>query len=78
MSRNLVGLISIVNFGAKRTATDFEKEIVQTNKKFLAANFPSRFINSVCTDFLNKENNQEINYRRNFKQFIWLIGNISQ
>ena len=28
-------------------------------KEFLAANFPSKFINSVCNDFLNKENNHE-------------------
>ena len=40
-------------------ATDFEKEIVQIKKKFLAADFPSRFINSVCNDFLNKENNHD-------------------
>ena len=44
---------------SKRIATDFEKEIVQIEKKFLAANFPSRFTNSVCNDFLNKENNHE-------------------
>ena len=39
---------------AKQIATDFEKEIVEIKKKFLAANFPSRFINSVCNDFLSK------------------------
>ena len=44
---------------SKRIATDSEKEIIQIKKKFLAANFPSRFINSVCNDFLNKENNHE-------------------
>ena len=44
---------------AKRIATDFEKEIVEIKEKFLAANFPSRFINSVCNDFLNKDNNHE-------------------
>ena len=44
---------------SKRIATDFEKEFIQIKNKFLAANFPSRFINSVCNDFLNKENNHE-------------------
>ena len=44
---------------AKRIATDFDNEIVQIKKKFLAANFPSRFINSVCSDFLNNDNNHE-------------------
>ena len=44
---------------AKRIATDFEKEIVQIKEKFQAANFPSRFINSVCNDFLNKDDNHE-------------------
>ena len=44
---------------AKRIATDFEKEIVQIKNKFLAANFLSRFINSVFNEFLNKENNHE-------------------
>ena len=44
---------------AKRIATDFEKEIVQIKEKFLAANFPSRLINSVCNDFLNTDNNQK-------------------
>ena len=39
---------------AKQIATEFEKEIVEIKKKFLAANFPSRFINSVSNDFLNK------------------------
>ena len=37
----------------------FEQKIVKTKNKFLAANFPSRFINGVCNDFLNKENNDE-------------------
>ena len=46
---------------AKGIATDFEKKIVQIKKKFLAADFPSRFINSVCNDFLNKENNHDNN-----------------
>ena len=46
---------------AKRIATDFDNEIVQIKQKFLAANFPSRFINSVCNDFLNKDNNHENN-----------------
>ena len=40
---------------SKRIAKDFEKGIVQIKKKFLAANFPSRFITSVCNDFLNQE-----------------------
>ena len=44
---------------AKWIATDFEKEIVQIKEKFLVANFPSRFINSVCNDFLNKDNNHK-------------------
>ena len=44
---------------SKRIATDFEKEIVQIKKKLLAANLPSRFINSLCNDFLNKKNNHE-------------------
>ena len=44
---------------SKRIAIDFEKEIIQIKKKFLAANFPSRFINTVCNNFLNKENNRE-------------------
>ena len=42
---------------AKRIATGFEQEI---KKKFIAANFPSRFIDSVCNDFLNKENYHKI------------------
>ena len=44
---------------AKRIATDFEKEIVQIKEKFQAANFPSKFINSACNDFLNKDNNHK-------------------
>ena len=44
---------------AKRIATDFDKEIVQIKEKFLAANFPPRFINDVCNDFLNKDNYHE-------------------
>ena len=44
---------------ANQIATDFEKEIVQTKEKFPAANFPSRFKNNVCNDFLNKENNHK-------------------
>ena len=43
----------------KRIAIDFQKKIVQIKKKFLAPDFPSRFISSVCHDFLNKENNQD-------------------
>ena len=44
---------------AMRIATDFDYEIVQIKEKFLAANFPPRFINRVCNDFLNKDNNHE-------------------
>ena len=44
---------------SKRIATDFEKKIIEIKKKFLVASFPSRLINSVCNDFLNKENNHE-------------------
>ena len=44
---------------AKRIATDFDNEIVQIKEKFLAANFPPRFINGVCNDFLNKDNYHE-------------------
>ena len=43
----------------KRTPTDLEKETVQIKKKFLATNFPSRFMYGVCNDFLNKDNNQQ-------------------
>ena len=42
---------------AKRIVTGFEQEI---KKKFIAADFPSRFIDSVCNDFLDKENNHKI------------------
>ena len=44
---------------AKRIATDFDNEIVQIEEKFLAANFPPSFINSVCNNFLNEDNNHE-------------------
>ena len=43
---------------AKRIATDFDNEIVQIKEKFLASNFPPRFINSVSNDFLNKDNHK--------------------
>ena len=51
---------------AKRIATDLEKEIVQIKKKFLADNFPSRFKNSVCNDFLNKENEHSFYHTTRF------------
>ena len=44
---------------AKRNATDFVKEIAPIKEKFIAATFPSGFINSVCNDFLNKDNKHE-------------------
>ena len=37
-----------------------ERNFVQIKEKFLAADFSSRFMNSVCNDFQNKENNDEI------------------
>ena len=47
---------------AKRIATDFDNEIVQIKEKFLAANFPPRFLNSVCNDSLNKDNHENTDF----------------
>ena len=37
---------------ARRIASDFEKETTRIKKKFLSVGFPSRFVESVISDFM--------------------------
>ena len=49
-------------YRAKRIATNLDNELVIIKKKFLAANYPHRFINSVINTFVEKENTKEEEY----------------
>ena len=44
---------------AKRIVTNLDNELVIIKKKFLAADYPHRFINSVINTFIEKENKEE-------------------
>ena len=46
-------------YRAKGIATNLDKELVIIKRKFLAANYPHRFINSVINTFNEKENKKE-------------------
>ena len=46
-------------YRAKRIATNLDNELVIIKRKFLAANYPYRFINSVINMFIEKENKKE-------------------
>ena len=47
---------------AKRIATNLGNELVIIERKYLAANYPHRFINSVINTFIEKENKKEEEY----------------
>ena len=49
-------------YRAKRIATNFDNELVIIKRKFLAADYPHRFINSVINTFIEKENKKEEEY----------------
>ena len=49
-------------YRAKRIATNLDNELVIIKKKFLAADYPHRFINSVINTFIEKENKKEEEY----------------
>ena len=49
-------------YRAKRIATNLDNELVIIKRKFLAANYPHRFINSVINTFVEKENTKEEEY----------------
>ena len=51
--------IKIDLYRAKRIATDFNKEVKNINKKFIKADYPKAFINSVITQFNREEVNKE-------------------
>ena len=43
-------------YRAKRIPTNLDNELVIIKKKFLAVDYPHRFINSVINTFIEKEN----------------------
>ena len=49
-------------YRAKRIATNLDNELVIIKKKFLAADYPHRFINCVTNTFIEKENKKEEEY----------------
>ena len=49
-------------YRAKRIATNLDNELVIIKRKFLAADYPHRFINSVINTFIEKENKKEEEY----------------
>ena len=49
-------------YRAKRIATNLDNELVIIKKRFLAADYPHRFINSVINTFIEKENKKEEEY----------------
>ena len=49
-------------YRAKRIATNFDNELVIIKRKFLAVDYPHRFINSVINTFIEKENKKEEEY----------------
>ena len=44
---------------AKRIASNLDNELVIIQKKFLAADYPHKFINSVINTFIETENEKE-------------------
>ena len=49
-------------YRAKRIATNLDNELVIIKRKFLAADYPHRFINSVINTFIEKKNKKEEEY----------------
>ena len=49
-------------YRAKRIATNLDNELVIIKKKFLAADYPHRFIDCVTNTFIEKENKKEEEY----------------
>ena len=49
-------------YHAKLIATNLDNELVIIKRKYLAANYPHRFINSVINTFIEKENKKEEEY----------------
>ena len=49
-------------YRAKRIATNLGNELVIIKRKFLAADYPHRFINSIINTFIEKENRKEEEY----------------
>ena len=49
-------------YRAKRITLNLDNELVIIKKKFLAADYPHRFINSVINTFIEKENKKEEEY----------------
>ena len=49
-------------YRAKRITLNLDNELVIIKKKFLAADYPHRFINSVINTFIEKENKKEKEY----------------
>ena len=49
-------------YRAKRIASNLDNELVIIKKKFLAADYPHKFINSVINTFIEKENEKEEEY----------------
>ena len=46
-------------YRAKRIAANLDNELVIIKRKFLAAKYPHRFINSVINTFIEKEKKKE-------------------
>ena len=49
-------------YRAKRIASNLDNELVIIKKKFLAADYPHKFINSVINTVIEKENEKEEEY----------------
>ena len=49
-------------YRAKRIASNLDNELFIIKKKFLAADYPHEFINSVVNTFIEKENKKEKEY----------------
>ena len=58
-------------YRARRITSNLDNELVIIEKKFLAADYPHKFINSVIYTFLQKENNKEKEYliQQNFLKY---------
>ena len=46
-------------YRAKQISTNLDNELVIIKRKYLAANYPHRFFNSVINTFIEKENKKE-------------------
>ena len=49
-------------YRAKRIASNLDNELVTNKKKFLAADYPHKFVNSVVNTFIEKVNKKEEEY----------------